>query len=66
MKTKHNAESSRCIQNSRQTTGDAHCSLQPFAGIIAERIENIQIDELNYYFSERHYKSLKMSQQQIK
>ena len=51
-KTKRNTESSLCIQNSRQTTSDTHCSLQSYAGIITERIENIQIDELNYHFGE--------------
>ena len=64
MKIKHNNYSKQCIQNSGQTTSNAHCSLQPFAGVITERIENIQINELNYHFSEEtleecHYESTK-------
>ena len=51
-KTKHNTKSTQSIQNSWHYTSNTHCSLQPFTGIITGKIENIQIDLLNYYFGE--------------
>ena len=49
LRSRHNAESSQWIKNSRQTIGNTHNDLQLLASIITERFDNTLKDQSNYY-----------------
>ena len=64
--TRHNTESSQCTENSRQPIANTQSGFQPLSHIIAERLNNIQINELNNYLRKETKKSVKRAQHKIK